>query len=80
MSHFNKEAANWDKPEKVEMMKRLAERVIEKLKLHRTYDILDFGCGTGLFGLEFAPYAKSLVGVDTSEEMFGIPQKRGTLF
>lgn len=32
-------------------------------------DILDLGCGTGLVGAAFAPYARSLVGVDLSAKM-----------
>jgi predicted TPR repeat methyltransferase len=32
-------------------------------------DVLDLGCGTGLSGLEFAPYARQLVGVDLSGKM-----------
>ena len=32
-------------------------------------DILDAGCGTGLLGIEFKPYASSLTGVDLSSEM-----------
>ena len=32
-------------------------------------DILDAGCGTGLLGIEFKPYAATLTGVDLSSEM-----------
>ncbi len=32
-------------------------------------DVLDLGCGTGLSGLEIAPYARQLVGVDLSSKM-----------
>lgn len=31
--------------------------------------ILDLGCGTGLCGLAFAPFAKRLIGIDVSENM-----------
>ena len=33
------------------------------------WNVLDLGCGTGLVGLEIAPYAKQLVGVDLSAKM-----------
>lgn len=33
------------------------------------WDILDLGCGTGLCGMTFAPYAKTLIGVDLSAKM-----------
>ena len=35
----------------------------------KKFDILDLGCGTGLAGLELIGIAKSLVGVDLSENM-----------
>lgn len=34
-----------------------------------TLNVLDLGCGTGLFGKNIAPFAKQLVGVDLSEKM-----------
>ena len=33
------------------------------------WDVLDLGCGTGLSGLEIAPHARRLVGVDLSANM-----------
>ncbi len=38
--------------------------------------ILDLGCGTGLAGVAFAPIAKTLVGMDLSESMLEIAEKR----
>jgi predicted TPR repeat methyltransferase len=35
------------------------------------FDILDAGCGTGLCGEHFKPFARRLVGVDLSVEMLG---------
>lgn len=37
-----------------------------------SWDILDLGCGTGLCGVPFKPFAKSLVGVDLSPKMLEI--------
>lgn len=39
--------------------------------------ILDLGCGTGLSGLPFAPYAAKLTGVDLSAGMLEQAQRRG---
>lgn len=36
---------------------------------NRKADVLDLGCGTGLFGIEVRPYAARLVGVDLSASM-----------
>ena len=69
MSYFNKQASEWDSPEKIQMMALLAEKTRDVLGLDEPLDVMDFGCGTGLFGLEFLDHAKSLLGVDTSKGM-----------
>lgn len=76
ISHFNKMAAEWDSPEKIRLMKTLADKTREVLALNEPVDIMDFGCGTGLFGLELANTAKSLVGVDTSKAMLDVFDKK----
>jgi len=76
MSHFNKEASHWDSPEKIKMMKALAQESIKALKLDGKLDILDFGCGTGLYGLEFGDFAQTLTGVDTSQGMLDVFDKK----
>lgn len=40
------------------------------------YDILDLGCGTGLCGVTFKPYAKTLTGVDLSEKMLQLARQK----
>ncbi|MBT3237123.1 MAG: methyltransferase domain-containing protein [Bdellovibrionales bacterium] len=74
MSYFNQHAQNWDSLEKVTMMQHLAQESIAALGLKKgdKLDLLDFGCGTGLFSLELADYTKRLIGMDTSEEMLKI--------
>ncbi|MCB0355601.1 MAG: class I SAM-dependent methyltransferase [Bdellovibrionales bacterium] len=76
MSHFNEQASNWDKEEKIKMMKILASKTIKALNLTQPLDIMDFGCGTGLFSLEMSKYIKSLVGIDTSEGMLEVFDKK----
>lgn len=72
MSHFNAVANEWDNEGKVAMMQKLASGVMEKVSLDKGLKIMDFGCGTGLFGLEFNDYANELVGVDTSDGMLKV--------
>ncbi len=72
MSHFDQNANKWDEPGKIKLMKTLAEKAMDQLSLSTPLDILDFGCGTGLFGLEFAPYFRSLMGIDTSQGMLDV--------
>jgi predicted TPR repeat methyltransferase len=40
-------------------------------------DVLDLGCGTGLFGEAVRPYAQSLAGVDLAARMVEVAQSRG---
>jgi predicted TPR repeat methyltransferase len=44
---------------------------------HKTLDVLDAGCGTGLCGPLLAPYARRLVGVDLSGKMLDQARERG---
>ncbi|EKD53656.1 MAG: tetratricopeptide repeat family protein [uncultured bacterium] len=41
-----------------------------------SWDILDLGCGTGLCGVPFKAYAKSLTGVDLSEKMLDVAREK----
>ncbi len=72
MNHFNKIANDWDSPEKIKFMQILAKKTIDQISIKNKVSILDFGCGTGLFGLEFSHLASNLVGVDTSEGMIEV--------
>lgn len=44
--------------------------------VNRTLDILDLGCGTGLAGGWLKDYARTLVGVDLSEQMVNLARKK----
>jgi ubiquinone/menaquinone biosynthesis C-methylase UbiE len=72
LSHFDHVANEWDSEGKISLMSALADKVNSQLNLSTKLDILDFGCGTGLFGLAFHDKANQLVGVDTSEGMLAM--------
>jgi predicted TPR repeat methyltransferase len=55
------------------MVSQLLERVVSQ---GSRLDILDGGCGTGLCGPVLVPYARSLTGVDLSEQMLVRAQQR----
>ena len=72
MGHFDHAANDWDSPEKIRLMGDLAAKAKKHIKIDNKIRILDFGCGTGLFGLEFFDYAKQIVGVDLSVGMLKV--------
>jgi predicted TPR repeat methyltransferase len=41
------------------------------------WDVLDLGCGTGLVGVEIAPYSRRLTGVDLAPNMIELARSRG---
>ena len=47
-----------------------------RLAPSRKMDILDLGCGTGLLGTRFRPFARTLIGVDISENMLEVARQR----
>lgn len=51
--------------------------VANSIKLNsRSLSILDLGCGTGLCGALFKPFAKSLIGVDLSAKMLSVAKDK----
>lgn len=80
MSHFNEIANEWDSEQKVNLMHKLATEAKKVLNLQSKLDIMDFGTGTGLFGLEFSDNIKSLTGVDVSEGMLKVFDEKTSKF
>lgn len=72
MKHFDHAANEWDSEQKIKLMGTLAHKTQDSMELNSSIDILDFGCGTGLFGLEFLDHANTLTGVDTSSGMLKV--------
>lgn len=67
--HYNQHLTNMLKyqlPEKIEIL------LHEHFKPTSELDILDLGCGTGLFGNILRPFAQKLTGVDLSQNMLNI--------
>ena len=68
MNRFDIEALTWDDlPRRVELAKAVVENIAPYLKGDER--VLDVGCGTGLVGLNIAPFVKEVVGIDTSKKM-----------
>ena len=56
---------------------RLIDAVISELGNAANLDVVDLGCGTGLFGRLLRPRARNLTGVDLSPEMIAEARKTG---
>jgi len=67
---FDKAAANWDeKPQRRLLAAAVAAGIAQDIRLHREMQVLEYGCGTGLCGLQLAPAVGQLTAVDTSAGM-----------
>ena len=72
VNRFDQEAGQWDKKQRRIQLARAVAAGIRDLPLDKRMQALEFGCGTGLVGLEIAPHIKSLTAVDTSRGMLKV--------
>lgn len=74
---FDKEAAQWDaNPGRVKLASDVAAAIIREVNLSEEMEVLDFGCGTGLLTLKLQPLVKTITGVDSSQGMLQVLQKK----
>ena len=67
---FDEASKEWDKSDfKLNLAKNITDAILEELTFDGSQRVLDFGCGTGLVGLNIAPFVKSVVGADVSQGM-----------
>jgi 2-polyprenyl-3-methyl-5-hydroxy-6-metoxy-1,4-benzoquinol methylase len=70
---FDKDAAMWDEnPGRVKVANDIADAIINKIRLAKEMDVLDFGCGTGLLSLRLIPFVRSITGIDSSGGMLEV--------
>ena len=70
---FDKNAASWDdKPERVKLVKDIADSIAKEIKLIPFMDVMDFGCGTGLLTMQLQPFVHFITGVDSSQGMLDV--------
>lgn len=75
--NFDKEAEKWDEnPGKVRIASEVANVIIREINPSGNMEVLDFGCGTGLLTLKLQPLVKMITGVDNSQGMLGMLQKK----
>lgn len=73
---FDQEAATWETPPRVKLAHDIAGDMLMQCRWTHDMDVLDFGCGTGLMTLAFAPHVRSVTGADTSCGMLEVLQKK----
>ncbi|BDA77322.1 S-adenosylmethionine-dependent methyltransferase [Leptospira kobayashii] len=69
---FNQIANNYDTKERKELAQIIVNAIKPELKEGKNKSLLDYGCGTGLVGLELSPLVDKLLFMDSSEQMLEI--------
>lgn len=78
---FESVAARWDSnPTRVRIATDVAATIKRQVALQADMAVLDYGCGTGLLGLQLLPHVATLTGADSSPAMLEVlAQKKGAL-
>lgn len=74
--YFKNKAAEWDSPVKIEMAEKFIEELLKSYTPSRADKVMDYGCGTGLVGMELSLIARDVVFLDSSESMIEILKKK----
>lgn len=75
--NFDSGAQHWDeKPGRVKLANDIADAILEEVELKPGMDALDFGCGTGLVTLRLQPYVRFITGVDSSQGMLDVLERK----
>ena len=75
---FDSVANSYDNPERHHIAKVASDAIKEYLGDTRSKSAIDFGCGTGLVGMNLVNEFESLLFMDTSENMLDIVKKKIT--
>ena len=69
---FAVKAKEWDTPMKVKMAEKFVHEMHQNINFSKDHKALDFGCGTGLVGLQIASLVKNVILMDTSTSMIEV--------
>ncbi|WP_411823877.1 class I SAM-dependent DNA methyltransferase [Leptospira sp. 'Mane'] len=73
---FNQIANKYDTKERQELAKIIVNAIKSELKNSKDKLLLDYGCGTGLVGLELSPFVDKLLLMDSAEQMLEIAREK----
>ncbi|MBN1462649.1 MAG: methyltransferase domain-containing protein [Paludibacteraceae bacterium] len=74
---FYFKAASWDSnPRRIAQAEKFFKKITEIIPLKPTDTVMDFGCGTGLVGLQFTPYVSKLIMADNSAAMLSVLKEK----
>lgn len=74
---FDQVAASWDeKPQRRILAEAVTSAISNSIQLHQELEVMEYGCGTGLVGLQLAKKVGHLTAVDTSAGMLEELQKK----
>lgn len=76
MEDFDKKSAEWDTPQRMKLAAILYGKISEVVPLNRSMSVLEYGCGTGLLGLQMADRVGFIDFVDTSEGMLDMLREK----
>ncbi len=80
MNKFDRDAFTYDSNQMhVERAKTIADAIVSSIPISSSWVMADFGCGTGLLGINFVDRVKHIDMIDTSENMLKVLNEKLTL-
>ena len=76
LSRFDRLAATWDTPARIELARAVGEAIISQTPLTRDINMLDYGAGTGLLSLFLLPRVGSVTAMDSSPGMLKVLEEK----
>lgn len=73
---FEQLAKKYDTEKQIELSKVIVKEVKLELQNSKSKSLIDYGCGTGLIGLELSEKVESILLVDSSNEMLKIVETK----